>query len=414
MKACPICVEEVPDSYFALCPACPSEVCFNCVRTYISTQKNAIQCMSCSATWSQAYMYRHLPKNIVYTVLKTQRAEALLEREKTLLPETQTVIRICDRKKEIADEIYDLQVQIDALKMERRMLDIQMANLRQHVTEQTEKKPTIVMGCPGDGCRGFIFSDGYACGLCKTQVCKKCHVTLGEEEHECKEEDLETIKLMKKETKPCPGCGCACMKTDGCDQVWCRNCGKAWSWQNGNIEEGVIHALDYYTYMRERNLPIQPYPHADACRENTAYRNFYNLGTDHVRDGIVTGAEWDNLYFVYRKMGEFQYIRVPEEAAFEKFRIMYLKNQLTEQKWRERIIRADKEAILRQETYNMQRAFFMTMRDLFNRYCLAKKKKEFREVMKEIFAFQRVMVSEFRALCEAFKSKRANVFGVAV
>ena len=69
--------------------------------------------------------------------------------------------------------------------------------------------------------------------------------------HECDEEKKESIKFLKKDTKPCPSCGEMIHKIDGCDQMWCIHCKTGFSWKTGRIENNRIHNPEYYRWMRE-------------------------------------------------------------------------------------------------------------------------------------------------------------------
>ncbi len=139
--------------------------------------------------------------------------------------------------------------------------------------------------CPGESksceggehqsrsCNGFL-NDKYECPICENKYCKDCLVIfpkvkpLDEEgkviEHVCNEELKETVKMIRKESKPCPSCGEFISKISGCDQMFCTSCGTAFSWKTGQKELGVIHNPHahqffqnnpeaYNNYMAERN-----------------------------------------------------------------------------------------------------------------------------------------------------------------
>ena len=66
--------------------------------------------------------------------------------------------------------------------------------------------PHFICPCPTDGCKGLIDSKFY-CNLCETSICKRCRLLLdGEEKHECDEEIVKTVKLLRGDTKACPKC----------------------------------------------------------------------------------------------------------------------------------------------------------------------------------------------------------------
>jgi hypothetical protein len=116
--------------------------------------------------------------------------------------------------------------------------------------------------CPQTDCNGFLSKKGV-CGICKIHVCSKCNVAKGTTKdeiaaHECNEEDIESVKAILKETKPCPRCGTRIHKIDGCDQMWCIYCqdkygeGTTFSWLTGKIERGRIHNPHYIEHMQKR------------------------------------------------------------------------------------------------------------------------------------------------------------------
>lgn len=404
MKTCNICAEECFEGHFISCPisSCEHECCFACIQKYIETQTGSISCMNCKAPWSQTFMYRNLPRAIVFKTMKTQRTNMLFEREKSLLPHTQKVVEMMNKRKDILNEISRYKTMIEDLKYNLRILDIEISG---GLVETPEKRRTILMGCPSTNCRGFVFSDTFSCGMCNTSVCKTCHV-ISEKDHTCKNEDIETVKMLKRETKPCPGCGAPSRKTDGCDQVWCYNCHNAWSWQRGVIEEGIVHALDYFTYMRNNNREI---PRYDRCRENNI-GNYHNVIERHMRNKVITPLEADILNANFRNMGENQHVTEPHLPNFEELRMMYLNKELDEDNWKKRIIRRDKDYVFKMECYNMRRSYFTTMRDMFSEFCLQKKTDKVREKMREINVFRKMMVHEFANLCVAFKSNCSNPF----
>lgn len=114
--------------------------------------------------------------------------------------------------------------------------------------EVKKQKRVFIKPCPVADCRGFLNSS-YKCGTCETNVCPKCHEILNED-HTCKDSDIESAKIIMKETKPCPKCAVPIFKIDGCDQMWCSICKTAFSWKTGELVTGRIHNPHYYDYMR--------------------------------------------------------------------------------------------------------------------------------------------------------------------
>jgi hypothetical protein len=83
-------------------------------------------------------------------------------------------------------------------------------------------------------------------------VCCRCYEEKTEE-HVCDEGTVDTMKLLKNDSKPCPSCGTLITKIDGCDQMWCTkaNCHTAFSWKTGNKVTGSIHNPHYLQFRAQ-------------------------------------------------------------------------------------------------------------------------------------------------------------------
>ena len=84
------------------------------------------------------------------------------------------------------------------------------------VQERVKRK--FVQKCQKEGCRGFLSSQ-WKCGICEEWTCKDCLEVIGPDknvEHVCKKENLESAKLIKKETRSCPKCATPIFKINGC------------------------------------------------------------------------------------------------------------------------------------------------------------------------------------------------------
>jgi len=121
-------------------------------------------------------------------------------------------------------------------------------------------------------CRGLISTKNYKCSICDTAICRDCHVVL-KDEHQCKQEDIETIKIIFKESKPCPNCATPISKVDGCDQMYCIACQTAFSWNTGKIESGRIHNPHYYEQLRNRGVVIPREPGDNGCNDEVPVLN---------------------------------------------------------------------------------------------------------------------------------------------
>ena len=120
------------------------------------------------------------------------------------------------------------------------------------------KKRKFTMACPDPNCRGFL-SEKWKC-VWDVHVQKLSQLKLPEKEHECKKEDVETAKMIMKETKGCPKCG-RYLQIDGCDQM----CKTPFSWRTGKIVKGVIQSTLLSVAREINNGKIPRNPGDNPC-----------------------------------------------------------------------------------------------------------------------------------------------------
>jgi len=192
---------------------------------------------------------------------------------------------------------------------------------------ESKEKHEFIMNCQVVGCKGYL-STKYKCGLCEKTTCSQC-LTIKEHGHECKEEDLSTVRLIRKDTKPCPKCSARISKIDGCDQMWCVECKTAFSWKSGNIVNGTIHNPHYYEYLRKEKGFV---PRADnPCGEIPGLHDLRNLLRKIPQEYIKT-----SLFQFHRFLEDLQW-RVRRvnhyDAELVKNRIHYLLDRIDQKKF---------------------------------------------------------------------------------
>lgn len=161
------------------------------------------------------------------------------------------------------------------------------------------QKRAFVRACPGADCRGFL-STAWKCGLCEVWVCPDCHEIKGTERdaaHVCDPGNLETARLLEKDSKPCPSCASMIFKIHGCDQMYCTQCNTAFSWNTGRIEKSRIHNPHYFEYLRQRagtenirreigDIPCGGMPYVTDIERRLNLRNYH----DATRTILYTAA----------------------------------------------------------------------------------------------------------------------------
>lgn len=111
-------------------------------------------------------------------------------------------------------------------------------NLRPHEALHGKHKDDIwsVQLCPQEACKGFVqFKndvDGSCCA-CNSLICRKCRKvinTQGDESHTCLKEDVESVKQMLSDSKPCPACFAPIYRSSGCTHMHCSKCHHDFDW----------------------------------------------------------------------------------------------------------------------------------------------------------------------------------------
>ena len=255
------------------------------------------------------------------------------------------------------------------------------------------KKITYHRPCPGVDCKGFL-NNHWNCGICNIKVCKDCHeiitenqylllkqkekeeksnsVTKDDEIHVCNPDTVETVKLLKKDTKNCPGCKALIYKIDGCDQMFCVECKTSFSWKTGEIEKGRLHNPHYYEWLRKTSKDGQIRREEGDTRTNNRILNptefcggenpllecrafndnsFTKYITELHRLFVIYDIDvckWYNHISVLNHLREVirpRYNRINRNVIDDKFmalRIRYVHNTIDEKNWQMFLLKIEK------------------------------------------------------------------------
>lgn len=265
MDCCNVCCESFDKKRKPIsCGFCDFKTCGMCATRFILEGTIDPKCMNCKKPWSRKFLTDSFGKTFMTKKYKEKREKDLFETEKALMPATQ---EYAVRKRELEavnKEIYELQKRLRLLKEHKKVLETNGV-----VFSRSDKKKELSIKCPLGECRGFVDSDTMQCGVCSGTLCKKCHEPVDTDKpggsdtppHECNPDTIETVKLLKRDTKNCPNCKTAIHKIEGCDQMYCTQCHTAFSWRTGEVVIGErIHNPHYYEYMRTRGLDPRDAP----------------------------------------------------------------------------------------------------------------------------------------------------------
>jgi hypothetical protein len=315
--------------------------------------------MNCNVGWDPEFMDSILAKNFRTSALKAHREQVLFEREKIMLPDTIPLVEVVIEKRKKEAVIIDLFSKKQLLLLEVEKLNTEMYDIRRYIDNlniEKFKKKEFIKACPATACRGFL-STTWVCGICETKACNKCHEIVVEG-HKCNPEIIESIKMMAKDTKPCPTCATNIFKIDGCDQVWCWECKTAFGFKSGKIDKGPIHSPDYYEWMRRQNGGVIPRVLGDVPCGNVIPHMW------DVSEYLNKNKIKFNFHDYHRAIVHVQHVEIPKNRPKHEnnsdLRVLFLLNEIDED--------AFKKEVYKRETKNIKsrvyRQVFEMLRDV--------------------------------------------------
>ena len=326
---CSVCCESV---HCTQCPYCNYVCCTSCLSTFLLGLSKDAHCMKCNKLWNREVLLHVLPKTFVNGKYKEHRENILFEREKSMFPDMQVVIS----RENKFEEIDKLRKQIlakypvDKVAL-RQVIDAKRLLQDLYYFKPKKQKKKFVRKCPVENCKGFV-SSKWKCGMCENTVCKDCN-EVGE--HICDPGAVETMKLLKNDTKPCPTCGEMIFKASGCSQMWCTSCHAVFDWNTMQLENGLIHNPHYYEFQRV-NGTLQRHPR-DVPDEVPSY---VQLISAVVLLGSITYV--GNVHRLCIHITAYlQQVRVADDLNYEN-RKKFMKGDISEYQFKTRIQRSEK------------------------------------------------------------------------
>ena len=284
MTECQICCEpfnKVTRHPVTCVNQCDLQACRKCVDTFIvSNSPQEPACMNCKHIWSEDFLNTQMTKTFMTKTLKPLMSQRMFELEQMRFPETQEnmvrkkeiarlqpLLKEALREYRIAEKQLNRIANYNGLNLEtitpdrwaelgtnktfawRKWADLDTKVRELGAPAPKKRVSEYKMGCVRENCRGFL-NQNWICGICEKTSCKDCHEPK-DENHECDPGKIETVKLLKKDSKPCPKCSCFITKIAGCDHMWCTNCNTGFSWKTGALTDARNETNPlYYAYMR--------------------------------------------------------------------------------------------------------------------------------------------------------------------
>ena len=373
MDRCGVCFENTNHKKVT-CPFCDLNTCRHCTQTYLLSSMEDPHCMECKHAWDRQFVDSFCTHRFRHIDYRRHRENVLFEREKSRMPETQVHVEriiemrrlndmIASQKKQLSQLYvrfgrlsYDEYVRVEEI----RELIEHMRDTRQRIDEIrfsnpdiTEIKKSFVRKCPLETCKGFLDDEWY-CGICQETFCDEC-CEIKTHEHVCDVDLKNTMKLILKDTKPCPKCSTMISKIDGCMQMWCTQCQTAFDWRSGNIQIGRIHNPHYLEFKRKTTGLHRE--HGDVPCGGLPTRHEL---PDRLADFIHV-IQWCEREIVYTEY---------TNTSTQHFRILYMLNDMSEKEFKHKIQAVDKHKEKNADIVNVYRMFIDTASDLLRQYVI--------------------------------------------
>lgn len=221
--SCNICCDNYNKSTRSkiCCAYCDFDVCRTCCETYILSE-TVPKCMKpdCAKEWTRKFLRENLTNVFLNSKYKEHVEDILFDQEKALMPATQPLVEAQIAKRHMKTQLRGLDLLIDDLYRQKRELERQILYgiIPTSSEKEDREKARFVRQCPANNCRGFL-STQWKCGICEQWSCPDCHELKGpirDCEHTCDSNNIETAKMLAKDSKPCPKCQSLIFKISGC------------------------------------------------------------------------------------------------------------------------------------------------------------------------------------------------------
>lgn len=292
--------------------------------------------------------------SFVNNALKEWRKRVLFQRELAKMPSTQPYVEQERKRRENLKLVYEMETERAELRAKLRDLDNVIFTLRAHVVPplDSDAKRAFVHRCAQEGCRGFL-STAWKCNVCAKYTCSHCNEPLAfardDPGHACSETALETMRMLRNDSKMCPGCGECIHRVSGCDQMWCTMCATAFSWRTGTVINGAtLHNPHYYDYMQQRLGRLERNPADIPCGGMPTYREaVMALSVAKPAPASQTRVKIINthrlvVHIQADEMGRYQRNANMEEENNRDLRVLYTLHEINEERFCQKLQQREK------------------------------------------------------------------------
>lgn len=396
-QECPICVEKYTLQLRKKieCAKCLKHACIVCQKKFIVDSFQDPHCMFCHHEWDMDFVNKTFSHHFMTTSWKESRGNILFSREQAHMAETMVIVQGRIKVEKIREKQKKIYQLISTLNKVIGTMEHQIQKIENKKVPSHDSSMFSVRQCITENCKGLLEKRTGLCILCQKTTCLHCNQYKLQEEHTCRQEDLDTWKMIQVGSKPCPNCATIIFKTGGCSQMWCTNCHVAFHWNTGVIDNRRIHNPHYFEYLRanphlENRNPEREHEECDLIWDINTYPYPIRSNT--------------SLLKMFRFLSHYvnyilpQYTRKLEENNLE-LRIAYLRNHITEQSFKEQLIKREKSKIKNRRMVDIFHTFEIVSRNILN--AIREKRisiQEFEKEFHKLLGFTNESISELNQI----------------
>lgn len=321
---CDVCTDAHKTT--VVCHSCDFSTCRACARRWVEETLGETGCPGCQRPWPMTELHARLGRSYVHGPYRRLRRAFYLRRELSLLSLSQLA----------ATRERQRRMQREAMHEARRLVRESMADggmpqaletvrriFRALDVQNARAVRSTATPCAHEGCRSRAVDAQGVCALCSRRTCLLCGAARGgaDDAHVCDPNDVETMRVVAAECRPCAQCSAPSMKTDGCDTMWCWSCHAFWNWQTGRLiptRHQLPHNPDHRTFVNARLLGA---PHREALDLQCGGLPDPNALADRI-ERLTRGAAWlgtDDPHFPELPLHMYYAAR----SAMSKVRLVY-------------------------------------------------------------------------------------------
>jgi hypothetical protein len=308
--------------------------------------------MFCNTQFTHSQLqHLGLTKSFLQGDFAKHQQDILFAQEQAMLPAAQAAVahdRLID---DINAQIKDVNEQIKQLQALKTDLNMAKNLLIRQGPDNHEDVQQFIHRCADSDCNGFV-SSAWKCATCDKHTCAHCRELKAERDdaaHVCNPDTLASVALLKRDTKPCPNCKVLVHKTEGCDQMFCTQCKRLWSWNTGRFEVHG-HNPHYLQWMRQNHaggMPREPgdvlcgreIDHHFLSQLNAQMNNVLRIKKDPLISNVFTDIHLMLSSFTHLRFHDLPRFQVDRLALNLRPRKAFVSNAITLTRFKQTIRR---------------------------------------------------------------------------